>query len=195
MYCSKCGKEIDYDAMMCLDCVAIMAMQAREAKKAAGESPRPNVNYVPASIPVREQKNDADTNATVTPSENTRKKGLGKAILSNVFPCVSVLVLYAALMSIILGLNGAVGTLSLIFLALNVIAFIFAIQSIRTFRRVVKEGKPAPIATLILGICSLPSVVSAVIIGAIYFILFVLIALVGNIELDYNIFDYSYFYS
>lgn len=50
MYCSKCGKHIDYESNLCLECTAMLAIkakQAREEAKADGASPdAPVVNPV-----------------------------------------------------------------------------------------------------------------------------------------------------
>lgn len=190
MYCSKCGKEIDYESPVCLECTAMIAMQAREAKKQS-DSVTVTANPQPAVTPTAPIENAVEEIPAV--KKNTRKAGLGKAIIGNALSTASAFVLYFALIVVVLGLGESGGTLTLVFLAMNIVAFIFALQSIKTFRRARKNGDPAPIATLILGINGLYTAVTIVVIGLLYLIIFSLIG--EGLDLDYNIFDYSYFNS
>lgn len=57
MYCTKCGKQIDYDTPICLECTAVLAIkakQAREAAKAAEANSAPIVNPVSIANPAQQ---------------------------------------------------------------------------------------------------------------------------------------------
>ena len=74
MYCTKCGKQIDYDTPICLECTAVLAIkakQAREAAKAAEASSAPIVNPVSIANPVNEAQNAPSyEEAHIEPSYN-----------------------------------------------------------------------------------------------------------------------------
>ena len=184
MYCSKCGKEIDYESPVCLECTAIMAMQSREGKK-QNDLNLPTVN--PVSAPT-EPMNEVEAPKK---SRGKRTAGLVKAILANVLPFTGYYILIFSIAFSSLG-GDSFGFSVLALLATCVVGFIFAIQSIKTFKRARKLGDPAPIPALILGINALVMVSIFVLYGLLIAFIF---SLTGLIELDYNIFDYSYFYS
>ena len=189
MYCSKCGKQIDYDAPICLECTAMIAMQSREEKK-QDDITLPTVN--PAPIRPTEQETPK-TEEAPKPSRGKRTAGLVKAILANVSPYAGYFIFIFALsftFSTAIESVGVLGIGFVLFIASCVVGVIFGIQSIKRFTRARKLGDPAPIPTLILGIYALVMILLLVIYGYVFAFLF---AMLGEIELDYNIFDYNEF--
>lgn len=79
MYCTKCGKQIDYDAPICLECTAVLAIQAkhaREAAKAEAEVSAPIITPAPAVAEVTEQSVEtADVNAVIDEPAVAEPKG------------------------------------------------------------------------------------------------------------------------
>lgn len=223
MYCSKCGREIDYDSPMCLECTAMLAMQAKASREAARVqidsapevTPTPVAPTVSAApeIQTAEQASTVneiatpvecgeiscsesavvvaptpETNETVAPKKNTRNEGLKKAIIGCSMGWANIYVLLIGVFSLMYG-GISIGILPGVFIAFTVMALIFSIQSIKTFRRVRKEGNPAPIATLIVGLHGLWFVVFTIIYALFWIVWFIIM---GSLGVDYNIFDYSY---
>ena len=230
MYCSKCGREIDYDSPMCLECTAMLAMQAKASREAArvqiNSAPEvtptpvaPTVSVAPeiqtaeqaspiaeTASPVNEpaftvecgdvgQSESAlavdaapEVKETSVPKKNTRNEGLKKAIIGCSMGWANILVVLMGVFSLMYG-GISIGILPGVFIAFTVMALIFSIQSIKTFRRVRKEGNPAPIATLIVGLHGLWFVVFTVIYALLWIVWFIIM---GSLGIDYNIFDYSY---
>ena len=230
MYCSKCGREIDYDSPMCLECTAMLAMQAKASREAArvqiGSAPEvtptpvaPTVSAAPeiqtaeqaspiaeTASPVNEpafsvecgdisQSESAlavdlapEVKETSVPKKNTRNEGLKRAIIGCSMGWANILVVLMGVFSLIYG-GISIGILPGVFVAFTVMALIFSIQSIKTFRRVRKEGNPAPIATLIVGLHGLWFVVFTVIYALFWIVWFIIMGSLGIVN---NIFDYSY---
>ena len=170
MYCNRCGKEIDYENNLCLECtaeLAVAARQAREEKKAAS-SESAIANSVPVSSPVTVAPL-LDNQSVAEP--NTRLAGLGKGIAANII---------AIIVAFCVGVQGALWMLEfetmaispLIMLAGAIVSLIFGIQCVHTFRVIKKAQKPTPIATLILGINVIAEVVYIAIFAVIMYIMY-----------------------
>ncbi|MBE6595738.1 MAG: hypothetical protein E7644_08070 [Ruminococcaceae bacterium] len=142
MYCTKCGKEMDYDATVCREC-----QQAETAE---------------VLTPIIESIDPA-------PRRNPRMRGFGKALASAIVGFVGM---YCAVFFYIFGMVGIgihaesgapLGTsivstivLELISLIPAVIALVFGIRSIKVFRATPAD-QPKPIPTLVLGIVGVAS--------------------------------------
>jgi len=167
MFCSKCGKEINYDSPICLECISAMADEkaAAEEKKADAEpavneqqenkpeepvytynpqpQPQPQLYVVPMApaAPVAPQ----------TGGKSTRMQGFGIALAGTIISAVSIFfMMFAFIGALSVTIMGTLFTM--ITIGMCVTSLIFGIKSIKTFVSVKREGNPVPIATLILGI-------------------------------------------
>ena len=118
MYCSRCGKEIDYDARFCVECAkelayesALAASRAQEAKAAEDKVEEIAVPVEPASEPIPQSEPvSCEPAAMVVPCAHTHKTesapsnatpgdmtfGLAKAIISAVLAEVACFFLLIA---------------------------------------------------------------------------------------------------
>ncbi len=130
MYCSKCGKQIDYQATVCNEC------KAAEAAATGG------YYYAgPTGTPV----------TPVTPVQSTRMVGFGKALAGTILGFVGVY--FAAFAMVFAMLSPVAGVVLNIFgLTLGILSLVFGIQSIKTFKALKNGAGGSPIATLVLGI-------------------------------------------
>ena len=133
MYCSKCGKQIDYHAMVCNEC------KAAEAAATGG--------YYYTSA-------EAGTPITpVTPVQSTRMVGFGKALAGTILGFVGIY--FAAFAMVFAMLSPVAGVVLNIFgLTLGILSLVFGIQSIKTFKALKNGAGGSPVATLVLGIAS-----------------------------------------
>lgn len=176
MNCKKCGKEIDYEAEVCNECVAA------------------EVNVEPVVEEVASAEGVAEVTLNNASGKNPKMIGFGKALTSLLLPIVGAIfigivcgILFVAAQGVYdtamkyienpeLIVNAQTGELSVAFKAflendvadlaifllllvgacivafvMSIIGVIFGIQSIKCFTREKKNGNK-PIATLILGI-------------------------------------------
>lgn len=160
MFCRKCGKQIDYDAVCCKECQEMDEFFGSDTP--AVEEP---------SFPVQQEK---------PVLEGSRKEGLGKALAATILGGIAYFFVLIAL-GMLTNMFGDLDDLEMmpylysssevitpiaydstvmaIMLALTGIALILAIpslilgiQSIKCFGRQKQEGKVRPVATLVLGI-------------------------------------------
>lgn len=140
MYCTKCGKQIDYDATVCHECAA----SAKEPEKAAaggyGFADEMGYTYAPASAP----------QYAAAPVESTRMVGFGKALTATILGFVGYI--FAIVAFVLFALPVGAIVLALMSIALGVVSLVFGVQSIGTFKRLKNGPGGSPIATLILGI-------------------------------------------
>ena len=145
MYCTRCGKEIDYNATVCNECLAKEA-----AEKAAKESAATNIFDEP----------DGFSTAYTAPAasgENTRMRGFGAAL-------TGVILSFVGLMFCLLGSEDeSVFGLIIVGMGMLIASMILGGISIGKFVSTKREGLPVPIATLVMGIAALSE-------GAIFFI-------------------------
>ena len=168
MYCSKCGKQIDYESTVCAECVAKMANKAGESAPSADVAPvvaaAPEVTHVIAAS---------------APQANTRMLGFGKALASTILSFASIFLVIFSLVSIATFLFGLGIFLLLASIAAIVISIIFGIKSIKTFIVAKKAGTGTPVATLVLGINGLVTAAFS----ALYVIIFGFAVVVATIAL------------
>lgn len=204
MYCTKCGKEIDYDSMLCLECTAALAIQAKQEREAVrpDDVSAPFINPVAASkpdyssvdsIPVPTYTADFKAKEEAPKTEapqitmvvNTRKEGLGRAIISASLSLVNCFVFGLTIGLGAFGLSSGTVLAGSFLIALSIFSLILGIKSIKTFKNVRRAGYPAPIATLILGIVGVATT------G--YILLMALVAL-GDISIVSDILGYDYYF-
>lgn len=144
MYCSKCGKEIDYDAPVCRECE-----QAEAQAQSVEVAPAAEQGTLPAS------------------GGKPRMRGFGKAlagvIVGFVATMVSVIIYMAGLVSLTTAIERGqdIGGMAAGFLfseALviipSIIAIVFGARSVKVFKTT-PPSLPKPIATLVVGIHSI----------------------------------------
>ena len=147
MYCRKCGRRIDYDALICREC--------EEEQRRSAES----------------QQVEQTVNASVRPAPvGNRKEGFGKALASTIMGSVSFFVFIIALVVMSVasalyissttyyGTSGYTAGMLIGFvllfasLGVSIVSLIFGIQSIKCFVKAKNEGRAKPVATLVCGI-------------------------------------------
>lgn len=147
-YCRNCGKEMAYDAPLCIDC-AHAAREEQQKRAFTGDAQNGAYESAYTFEPIR-----PDIFEGGTQGKSTRKAGLGRAIvgavlaeLAAIFMAIAAeMLLGAPVISLVL-LVPALGT--------AVAALVLGIVSIRTFGAVRRTGADTPIATLIIGIYTL----------------------------------------
>ena len=193
MYCSRCGKEIDYDARFCVDCAkeiayesALAQSRAKEAKAAKAEAVNESVaNQAPAYVvPVARPAGSANS-TPVSSDPNEAKFGLGKAIGSLVMSNVAVFLSYISIFAAIAS-PGFAMFLLFASLPLAIISLVQGIKSIKAFTSRSRAGYKKPVVTLVLGIIGLATAALALIIFIIYFF-----AIIAIMELSSG---YYYYY-
>jgi hypothetical protein len=130
MYCSKCGKEIDYDALVCRECE--QAEQTVSVETPAGGKPR----------------------------MRGFGQALAGCIIGFAATLISVIVYVAGLVSVLSAFEGGadIGRMAVLILFFELLAIVPAIIAIVKGVRAVKIFKatpselPKPIATLVVGI-------------------------------------------
>ena len=174
MYCTKCGKQIDYDSPICKECVDEMAASAApvEAVEPAIEQnvieqseieqpvqtelqPGESVEVAPATYTAQ-----PTPPPTVYPSAggaNLRMRGFGKALTSTILGFIGYF--FSVFTMAMLATEDpdvaiAGGVFFVMSLPLTIIPLIFGLKSIGLFKST-PAGMPKPIATLILGIVGL----------------------------------------
>lgn len=150
MFCTKCGKKIDYDASVCNEC--LQAEGGFFNNTAQQETP---VEEIP--IQVNEPKA-----VNASEPQSSRKKGFVPALISTILGFIGYMVAaFATGMSsagvepglirdeeVAIVIAVMVAACILVAFVLSIISIILGIKSIFTF----KKATPKPIATLILGI-------------------------------------------
>lgn len=196
MFCTRCGKKLNYESRFCVDCARKLAQDAALAKtKANGGELATDPDTHPAVITSPTAVGDtvtSDTNSAVIPSPSavgdqntsekktnivgTATKGLGKAIASAAMSEISLILAYGIVyLSVAMTPQGFILLLGA--LGLAICSLVFGILSITTFARCRKACGAGPIATLVLGIVGLAT--SALAIINILFFLFVILLIIA----------------
>ena len=136
MYCSKCGKQIDYNATVCNEC------------KSAEMGGYYYYGAAPAAAPV----------PPAAPVASTRMVGFGKALAGVIVGFFGYIFSIVAMVSytfpMTFGSFAGATVFALMALVMGVLALVFGVQSIKTFKSLKNGPGGSPIATLILGIVS-----------------------------------------
>lgn len=176
MYCTKCGKQIDYDSPICKECVDEMAASAAPAETVEPEVDQNVIEQSEIEQPVQTELQPGESvevapatyTAQPTPppavypsagGANLRMRGFGKALTSTIlgfvgyiFAAFTMGMLGAALEDSDMAIAGVV--FFVMSLPLTIIPFVFGLKSIGLFKST-PSWMPKPIATLILGIVGL----------------------------------------
>ena len=212
MFCSKCGKEINYDSPICYECISAMANETQNQNVNAAEEAEAPVsiqqsleapvveepsnaapvnNEVPlyavpfAPMPVPQPRPQQQAPLTIPGGKSSRMEGFGGALTAVILSTVGFIMIYVALYAAVLG--SAIGIIfgALLTLAPYIIALVLGIKSITTFVSVKRSGRPVPIATLIMGIEALAT-------SAIMIMYMLLLGCVGAAACS-QIYDDSYY--
>lgn len=144
MYCSKCGKKIDYDSPICKEC--------EEAEKSLSETFFKEEEFFEDKAESSFENPYPDSPHPSSTQPSTKLEGFGKALTSTILG-------FRALVNFFKYANAVSAGLEYLFLILGIglaiPALILGIKSIKVYRRVKKEGNVKPVATLILGIVGL----------------------------------------
>ncbi len=147
MYCKKCGKFIDYDADMCVECQQATAQSAPEQNT--------EVVYAQPVQPIVESK---------PVEEGSMTTGLGKSIASAILGFIGYIFAFVAIMMLseaveysydTSGIIGGAVALFIIALGLSIPGLILGIGGMRTFFNEKNAGRKKPIPTLIVGIAGM----------------------------------------
>jgi len=177
MYCTKCGKQIDYDALVCKECCekereALLSSTETETAEEKAQAYYSPVPTAPAASNESASYAAAD-NGEMYPDPDNRMFGFGKALTATILGFVGFLFSYIGL--IFTAIIPAVGIVFFVISAApSIISVIFGISSIKCFARR-KSHCAKPIATLILGIAGLAQGAFAC------FFLFIILALFATV--------------
>ena len=165
MFCTNCGKQINYDSPVCVEC----ARAAEEQAKAGWQNGAQNGAYQQNSgngygnyysfEPINPDifgtqnansyGNTYGTSYGMQPKNGSVKKGLGRSIVAAVLAQVSAMFATA-----FLEVEFAVMLLGILFTALPcaIVSLCLGVASIKCFREARAKGEVLPIPTLIIGI-------------------------------------------
>lgn len=134
-YCTNCGKVINYDSSICVDCVAKAKKEAENNVRAA---------YTPAypTVPVAQVNQPMPAPQT----SDTKMDGFGMALTSTILASVAF---FFSMLMIGLSISEMLGILIFFINPPVVISLIFGIKSITLYNKY-SENKPVP--ALVLGI-------------------------------------------
>ena len=174
MYCTKCGKQIDYDSPICKECVDEMAASAAPAETVEPEVEQNVIEQSEIEQPVQTELQPGESvevapatyTAQPTPppavypsagGANLRMRGFGKALTSTILGFIGYF--FSVFTMAMLATEDpdvaiAGGVFFVLSLPLTIIPLIFGLKSIGLFKST-PAGMPKPIATLILGIVGL----------------------------------------
>ena len=145
-YCNKCGKEINYDSVVCVECVAKAKAEAENVRRDTyGEQLRmpPHMDF-----PFPPMWQMCEPNAQKA-EESGKKNGFGMALSAIIISVVAFVISFIALN---VDDVTAIPNLVLLFVVPGiVISLIFGIKSMGRYNKT-KGEKPTP--TLVLGIVS-----------------------------------------
>lgn len=174
MYCTKCGKQIDYDSPICKECVDEMAASAAPAETVEPEVEQNVIEQSEIEQPVQTELQPGESvevapatyTAQPTPppavypsagGANLRMRGFGKALTSTILGFIGYF--FSVFTMAMLATEDpdvaiAGGVFFVMSLPLTIIPLVFGLKSIGLFKST-PAGMPKPIATLILGIVGL----------------------------------------
>ncbi len=183
MYCSRCGKQIDYDAIVCNECLA-----KEEAEKLASQTPVQQPVEQQVNVPVTPvQPEQGYYQQTQSTNEQPLDDGKGRAIAGVVMGGIAAfLSIFAVSITMIYFAIGFV-VFCIPTIVLGILAVVNGAKSIKHFIYVKNHGGSKPVGTLIMGIVALALGIEALLCAIIGFFSGILMISV------YNTFD-GYYY-
>lgn len=150
-YCSRCGKQINYDSPICAECVEQLRAEkaAEEAAEAVTEEVRESEtageNVAPETA--AEQPREQLPRYSAAPSGSPVMRGFGNGLASAILGFVAYIFGFLAIATLAEMGNGG---LLLLALPATVVSIVLGICAIRTFAS--STARPKPIPALVLGI-------------------------------------------
>ena len=152
MFCSKCGKKIDYDAVVCNECSGNQSFFVEEVQK-----------------PTVEEKPKTSRSLGIGNAISGAVLGYVALIFSAIGMCYSIVGVIAFIIGIaegpedILIIGGAFLAIGVVFGLVGLIMSIVSLKKGIASIKLVKKSSPKPIATLVLGIVSVDYAVAGLI--------------------------------
>ena len=144
MYCRKCGKKIDYDAEMCVECQENEELFTREDEQPA---PQPAYDYAQSA---------QRSYAPAQEDRGSRMYGFGLALAAVIVSEFAIGFTYGMLAAMLgSGWLGAILVLLPMSIGMAVFTLIAGIKSVKRYIACSNAGKVKPIPTLILGIVAI----------------------------------------
>lgn len=181
MYCTKCGRRIDYDSYVCDECRA-----SEEASKKHAEEEQKSTdstNSDSCSWNTAQQENLYDVyseksryeprpQATTAPV-NPRMAGFGKALIAVIFIVPEFIFIY--LMAFTASL-GSISCILFFFVSLSfaIPSVIMGVRSLKFSLAQKNKGQPTPIATMVCGIIAIAESAMILLILLFAFLLFMI---------------------
>lgn len=160
MYCTKCGKQIDYDAIVCNEC-----LEKERLENLSGDTNEFREEELKSEPEYREvPKYQYDMTEEAAPAQsgtsNPRMFGFGRALTSTILGFIGWIFSYIALIvcAVAISEEDAIAAgivLNLFATGLSVPSLILGIKSVIGFKSRVSKGAVKPIPSLILGIVGL----------------------------------------
>ncbi len=167
MYCTRCGKQIDYDSLICKECQQELLKASVERETSSIEQPR--------------------TYSTVKPRLTGKvTDGIGNGIGSIIFGVVAVYLSYLAIVVAAIAVAESYvnefNAFAFLSLFINFIAFCaeavsvaFGVKAIKMFIDAKKQNRVKPVPTLVLGIVGISAIEVTLVFSFIAFFIVVLI--------------------
>ena len=168
MFCSKCGKKIDYDAVVCNECSGNQSFFVEEVKN-----------------PVVEEKPKTSRSLGIGNAISGAVLGYVAVIFSAIGMCYSIFGVIAFLVGIaegpedILMVGGAFLAIGVVFGLVGLIMSIVSLKKGIASIKLVKKSSPKPIATLVLGIVSVDYATAGLIMFGMGFVYSALIGMIA----------------
>lgn len=173
MFCTRCGKKLDYNSIICNECLQAEGGFFNEPPKASADRPLENEDTLIIQAQNQNYSSDTVTVESTPAQRGSRMKGFLGALLSFIFSIVStlisIMVLYFSALNMGISMafgdysSAIIGLITMIFITVAIVLCIFSIilgiKSTITFKR----SSPKPIATLILGILGLEGSIVAIV--------------------------------
>ena len=168
MFCTKCGKKIDYDAVVCNECVRAESFFVEEVKN-----------------PVVEEKPKTSRSLGIGNAISGAVLGYVALIFSAIGMCYSIFGVMAFTIGIaegpedILIIGETFFAIGVVFGLVGLIMSIVSLKKGIASIKLVKKSSPKPIATLVLGIVSVDYAAAGLIMFGIGFVYSALIGMIG----------------
>lgn len=162
MYCSRCGKQIDYDAIVCNECRA-----KEEAEKLASQNQTAEQPVSAPAVPVQPAQGFyQQAQATCEqPLDDGKGKAIAGVVMGGIAAFLSIFAIYITMIYFAVGFV----VFCIPTIVLGILAVVNGAKSIKQFTYVKNHGGSKPVGTLVMGIISLALGVEALLCAIIGF--------------------------
>lgn len=163
MYCSRCGKQIDYDAIVCNECRA-----KEEAEKLASQNQTAEQPVSAPAVPVQPAQGyyqQAQTVNSNQPIDDGKGKAIAGVVMGGIAAFLSIFAVYITMIYFAIGFV----VFCIPTTVLGILAVVNGAKSIKQFTYVKNHGGSKPVGTLVMGIISLALGVEALLCAVIGF--------------------------